>query len=117
MLEAVASGEKLAALLEAPEARSDKVAALGLPVHILGEVWVLEDGGTPKIWHTQSQGKLVGEMIHHWGCPILRGILTNSFAQEVIMAVVQKDGLLLRFAHDSLKDFVEHVMLSRKHPW
>lgn len=46
LLEAVASGEKLAALLEAPEARSDK---------------------------------------------------------EVMMAVVQKDGLLLRFAQDSLK--------------
>lgn len=52
MLEAVASGEKLAALLEAPEARSDKVAALGLPAS--ARLLKGHPGGTPKIWHTQS---------------------------------------------------------------
>ena len=77
LLEAVASGEKLAALLEAPEARSDKVAALGLPASARlpqdaqGTLGEHRKSGISKV--SQSHGKflVVGKMIHHW-CPILR---------------------------------------------
>ena len=76
LLEAVASGEKLAALLEAPEARSDKVAALGLPASARlpqdphGTLGEHRKSGISEV--SQSHGKflVVGKMIHR--CPILR---------------------------------------------